>query len=68
MLSPELDPAIAEFYQRTSEEDRLRQGPFVLEEIRTRRGTLLRVAQMLELETAVLGTSAHLLAVARRAS
>jgi SAM-dependent methyltransferase len=33
-----------------------------------RRATLLRVAQMLELDTAVLGTSAHLLAVARRAN
>lgn len=34
--SPELDRAIAEYYQRTPEEDRLRQGPFVLEELRTR--------------------------------
>jgi ubiquinone/menaquinone biosynthesis C-methylase UbiE len=36
MSLPELDRSISEFYQRTSEEDRLRQGPFVLEEARTR--------------------------------
>jgi ubiquinone/menaquinone biosynthesis C-methylase UbiE len=33
---PELDPSIAEFYHRAPEEDRLEQGPFVLEELRTR--------------------------------
>lgn len=33
---PELDPTIAEFYHRTPEEQRLGQGPFVLEEVRTR--------------------------------
>jgi SAM-dependent methyltransferase len=32
----ELDPTIAEFYHRTPEEDRLEQGPFILEELRTR--------------------------------
>lgn len=31
-----LDPAIAAFYERTSEESRLQQGPFQLEEVRTR--------------------------------
>src|SRR6185312_10601066 len=31
-----MDPAIAEFYQRTPEEARLTQGPFQLEEARTR--------------------------------
>jgi ubiquinone/menaquinone biosynthesis C-methylase UbiE len=35
-LPPELDPTIADFYRRTPEEDRLGQGPFVLEEARTR--------------------------------
>src|SRR5918997_4158640 len=30
------DPAIAAFYERTPEETRLRQGPFQLEEARTR--------------------------------
>lgn len=33
---PELDPNIVEYYQRTAEEERLQQGPFVLEELRTR--------------------------------
>jgi SAM-dependent methyltransferase len=33
---PKLDPAIAEFYHRASEEERLEQGPFLLEAIRTR--------------------------------
>jgi ubiquinone/menaquinone biosynthesis C-methylase UbiE len=33
---PELDHTIAEFYHRTPEEHRLEQGPFVLEEARTR--------------------------------
>jgi ubiquinone/menaquinone biosynthesis C-methylase UbiE len=33
---PEIDPAIADFYTRSSEEHRLGQGPFVLEEARTR--------------------------------
>jgi ubiquinone/menaquinone biosynthesis C-methylase UbiE len=32
----ELDPSIVEFYHRTPEEDRLGQGPFILEELRTR--------------------------------
>jgi Methyltransferase domain len=32
----ELDPRIAQFYHKTPEEDRLKQGPFVLEELRTR--------------------------------
>ena len=32
----ELDPRIAEFYHRTPEEGRLEQGPFILEELRTR--------------------------------
>jgi ubiquinone/menaquinone biosynthesis C-methylase UbiE len=32
----ELDPTIAEFYHRAPEEHRLEQGPFVLEEARTR--------------------------------
>ena len=32
----ELDPRIAEFYQQTPEEERLEQGPFILEELRTR--------------------------------
>jgi ubiquinone/menaquinone biosynthesis C-methylase UbiE len=31
-----LDPAVAEFYDRTPEESRLQQGPFQLEEARTR--------------------------------
>jgi ubiquinone/menaquinone biosynthesis C-methylase UbiE len=35
-MSPELDPTIANFYARSSEEHRLGQGPFVLEEARTR--------------------------------
>lgn len=35
-MQPELDPTIAEFYHRTPEEQRLGQGPFVLEEVRTR--------------------------------
>jgi ubiquinone/menaquinone biosynthesis C-methylase UbiE len=34
--APELDPAIAQFYHRTAEENRLQQGPFILEEARTR--------------------------------
>jgi ubiquinone/menaquinone biosynthesis C-methylase UbiE len=33
---PEIDPTIADFYTRSSEEHRLDQGPFVLEEARTR--------------------------------
>jgi ubiquinone/menaquinone biosynthesis C-methylase UbiE len=33
---PELDPAIAEYYHRAPEEDRLEQGPFLLEQLRTR--------------------------------
>jgi ubiquinone/menaquinone biosynthesis C-methylase UbiE len=33
---PELDPAIAEYYHRAPEEHRLEQGPFLLEEVRTR--------------------------------
>lgn len=33
---PEVDPAIADFYQQAPEEDRLEQGPFLLEAIRTR--------------------------------
>jgi SAM-dependent methyltransferase len=33
---PRLDPAIADFYHRTPEEDRLEQGPFLLEQLRTR--------------------------------
>lgn len=33
---PELDPAITGYYDRAPEEDRLEQGPFVLEAIRTR--------------------------------
>jgi ubiquinone/menaquinone biosynthesis C-methylase UbiE len=33
---PEFDSTIAEFYHRSPEEDRLEQGPFVLEEVRTR--------------------------------
>src|SRR5512138_3531560 len=32
----ELDPRIAQFYHKTPEEDRLKQGPFVLEGVRTR--------------------------------
>jgi SAM-dependent methyltransferase len=32
----EIDPSIVQFYQRTPEEDRLEQGPFILEELRTR--------------------------------
>jgi ubiquinone/menaquinone biosynthesis C-methylase UbiE len=35
-LPPELDPAIAEFYHRAREEDRLATGPFLLEGLRTR--------------------------------
>jgi ubiquinone/menaquinone biosynthesis C-methylase UbiE len=31
-----LDPSIVEFYDRTPEEDRLNQGPFLLEGVRTR--------------------------------
>ncbi|HSD30318.1 MAG TPA: class I SAM-dependent methyltransferase [Gemmatimonadales bacterium] len=34
--SPELDPTIVEYYNRAPEEDRLAQGPFLLEEMRTR--------------------------------
>ena len=33
---PEFDPAITDFYQRAPEEDRLEQGPFLLEALRTR--------------------------------
>ncbi len=33
---PESDPAITDFYQRAPEEDRLEQGPFLLEALRTR--------------------------------
>jgi ubiquinone/menaquinone biosynthesis C-methylase UbiE len=33
---PELDPTIAEYYQQAPEEERLQQGPFILEELRTR--------------------------------
>ena len=33
---PELDPTIAEYYHRAPEEYRLEQGPFLLEELRTR--------------------------------
>jgi SAM-dependent methyltransferase len=33
---PELDPTIADYYQRAPEEHRLEQGPFILEEVRTR--------------------------------
>ena len=33
---PELDPAIAAYYEQAPEEERLQQGPFVLEELRTR--------------------------------
>jgi hypothetical protein len=36
MTPPELDPAIAEFYHRAPEEDRLEQGAFALEGLRTR--------------------------------
>jgi SAM-dependent methyltransferase len=32
----ELDPRIVQFYHQTPEEDRLEQGPFILEEVRTR--------------------------------
>ena len=34
--SPDIDPSIAEFYHQAPEEHRLEQGPFVLEELRTR--------------------------------
>ena len=33
---PELDPTIAEYYHQAPEESRLEQGPFLLEELRTR--------------------------------
>jgi ubiquinone/menaquinone biosynthesis C-methylase UbiE len=33
---PGLDPRIAQYYQQAPEEERLQQGPFVLEELRTR--------------------------------
>jgi ubiquinone/menaquinone biosynthesis C-methylase UbiE len=33
---PDLDPTIAEYYHRAPEEHRLEQGPFLLEELRTR--------------------------------
>jgi SAM-dependent methyltransferase len=33
---PDVDPAIAEFYRQAPEEDRLDQGPFLLEALRTR--------------------------------
>ncbi|HEX5963296.1 MAG TPA: methyltransferase domain-containing protein [Gemmatimonadales bacterium] len=33
---PGLDPTIAEYYHRAPEEHRLEQGPFILEEVRTR--------------------------------
>ena len=33
---PDLDPTIAKYYQHAPEEHRLEQGPFVLEEARTR--------------------------------
>jgi ubiquinone/menaquinone biosynthesis C-methylase UbiE len=33
---PELDPSIIEYYHRAPEEDRLEQGAFILEELRTR--------------------------------
>jgi SAM-dependent methyltransferase len=33
---PEFDPAVADFYRQTPEEDRLEQGPFLLEGLRTR--------------------------------
>ena len=35
-VTPGLDSAIAAFYDRTPEEDRLEQGPFQIEEARTR--------------------------------
>ena len=35
-LPPEVDAAITEYYHRAPEEERLQQGPFVLEELRTR--------------------------------
>lgn len=34
--SPRLDPAVARYYHEYAEEDRLQQGPFILEELRTR--------------------------------
>jgi methylase of polypeptide subunit release factors len=33
---PDLDPTIADYYHRAPEEHRLEQGPFLLEEARTR--------------------------------
>lgn len=71
-----IDPAVAQFYDRAPEEGRLTQGPFRLEEARTRelierladprrRDDLLRVARLLESEPSLLGVSAHLLMVAR---
>lgn len=33
---PELDPSIIKYYQNWPEEERLQQGPFILEELRTR--------------------------------
>src|SRR4051812_50110561 len=33
---PDIDPLIADYYEHAREEDRLQQGPFVLEAIRTR--------------------------------
>jgi hypothetical protein len=45
------DPAIADFYERTSEEARLEQGPFQPEEARTdsrQRAALLGVARLAE--------------------
>ena len=98
----DMDPVITDYYDRAPEEARLEQGPFRLEEARTRertilsaglaltgvsglegpgwilpdvpermadhhrRAALLGVARMLETEAAVLGSSAHLLAVAQR--
>lgn len=34
--TPEFDPAIAEFYDKAPEEDRLQEGAFLLEALRTR--------------------------------
>jgi SAM-dependent methyltransferase len=34
--TPDVDPTIADFYHRSPEEDRLEQGPFILEQLRTR--------------------------------
>jgi hypothetical protein len=68
-----VDRVITDYYERAHEGVYGIEGPgWVLPDVAERMGdaqrreTLLRVARMLETEPAVLGSSAHLLAVAQR--